>query len=184
MHLCAEGVRELGVDLKLCYLGNLGSIRNILRARDYVRRLACEFDIVHAQFGSACAFATAGATNIPKVLSLCGSDWYRYKETLCYQAIHGLISTAMTRLVIRNYDTIITMSHRMEKEVKGVYPNLHVQSFPSPVSLEDFKPINKQDARTKLGFSNDGVNGFFSHHSTDKPDQACSLGNRGSKTSK
>lgn len=152
MYLLAEGVRKLGIDLELSYLGNLRSISNLYRAREKVRRIADEFDILHAQFGSACAFATAVATKIPKVLSLRGSDWYWYKEKLNYHAIHGFISSLMTRMVICNYDIVVAMSHRMVKDIRSFYPNLPVLFIPDPINIQFFKPLNKQPARSTLGF--------------------------------
>lgn len=155
MYLCADGVRELGVDLELFYLGNLRSLRNLFYARKQVRRIASSFDVVHAQFGSACAFATAGVGKVPKVLSLRGSDWYWYRERLNYQAIHSLMAALITRVVIRNYASIITMSLRMKKEVERAYRDVHVLSIPDPVDIQDFKPLHKQCARSELGFPTD-----------------------------
>ena len=56
VHTSARGIRASGVDLQLEYVGNLRSISQILRARKRIRDIAREFDIVHAQYGSACAF--------------------------------------------------------------------------------------------------------------------------------
>lgn len=153
MKIFAKGIRELGVDVELCYLGNLRSARNFWQARSLVKSIAGDFDIVHAQFGSACALATAAATHVPKVLSLRGSDWHRYKEKWNYLAIHSLMATAMTKRVIRDFDAVIVMSHRMVKEIRSVYPNAPVLKMPDPINLQNFTPLDKQVARALLGFS-------------------------------
>ena len=155
MYMFADGIRELGVDLELFYLGNLRSVPNLFDARKRLKGIGRYFDVIHAQFGSACAFATAGVKNVAKVLSLRGSDWYWYKEKLNCQAMHGLVATLMTRLVMREYDTIVTMSHRMEAEVQRVCHDADVATIPCPVNIHAFKPINKQSARAELGFARD-----------------------------
>ena len=58
MNIAAGGLRALGVDLHLEFLGNLRSFGNLRQARRHVRDLAAGFDVVHAQYGSACALAT------------------------------------------------------------------------------------------------------------------------------
>ena len=75
MNTAAEGLRAAGVDLTLEYLGNLRSPGNLARARARVRARARDFDLVHAQYGSACALATNGARGVPSVLSIRGNDW-------------------------------------------------------------------------------------------------------------
>ena len=63
INIAAGGLRSLGVDLHLEFLGNMRSIRNLQRARQRVRALALGFDVIHAQYGSACALATAAAAS-------------------------------------------------------------------------------------------------------------------------
>ncbi len=155
MHLFAEGLRKLGVDLTLCYLGNLRSLRTLCRAGAMVKDMAPDFDLVHAQFGSACSIAVSFVKNTPKILSLRGSDWYRYKASLNLIAVHGFIATAMTRIALKKYDAVITMSHRMANEVKQMYPATQVCTIPDPINLEIFRPLDKCAARAALGFSGD-----------------------------
>ena len=155
MHISAEGVRKRGFDLELCYLGNLRSVKNIMCAREQIKRVAGDFDLVHAQFGSACAFATTGAKHTPNVLSLRGSDWYRYREKWNFQAAHGLMATAMTRQVVDKFDAVVVMSNRMAVDVHRKYPNVNVITIPDPINLQAFRPIDKQAARAELGFPDD-----------------------------
>ncbi len=61
MHILVGGMKELGVDIHLKYLGNLRSPLDLYKARYSLREMSAKFDIVHAQFGSACAFVCAAA---------------------------------------------------------------------------------------------------------------------------
>ena len=155
MHMLADGVRNSGVDIDLRYLGNLRSARNLLIARRMIKRVACEFDLIHAQFGSACAVATAGGKNTVKLLSLRGSDWYRYNEKWNYESLHSLIATVMSRSVLKQFDAVVVMSNRMAVDVHERYPDVNLVTIPDPINLLVFKPIDKMAARAALGCPND-----------------------------
>lgn len=155
MYISAAGLRARNIKLELCYLGNLRSVKNLLRARAMVSRIAGDFDLIHAQSGSACAVATAGARNVPKVVTLRGSEWHWYREKWNWDMIHGFFANAMTRKVLEKYDSIITVSHRMTNEVKSNFVDMSVSTIPSPIDLKSFRPVDKHTARAKLGFPDD-----------------------------
>ncbi len=155
MHLMAQGMRDAGVDVDLCYLGNLRSYRNMLEACSLVKGRASEYDLVHSQFGSACAVVTSRVDSVPTVLSLRGSDWYRCRGLLSFSALHGMLSTLMTRSVLSGFNSVVTMSYRMKNEILRMYPDLDVDVIPSPIDLDSFKPSNRSEARNLLGFSGD-----------------------------
>jgi glycosyltransferase involved in cell wall biosynthesis len=151
MRVFAEGVRAQGVELDLHYLGNLARPDNLLRARAEVNRIASRYDMVHAQFGSACAVATAGVTDVPKLLSLRGSDWYRFVHRLGGEALHSLLAVGMSRSVMRRFDAVIVMSHRMKAEVGSKFRNLRVEYLPDPIDLARFAPLDRRAARKAVG---------------------------------
>ena len=154
MHITAEGVRKLGVDLTLLYIGNLRSIDGLLQARKNVRQLAGKYDLIHAQYGSACAVSSAAAKGIPKVLSIRGNDWSVHSNKLDFHFLHTRLARFMTRAVIREYNAIITVSNRIASEVQCLYPNSRIFTIPSPIDLERFIPLDKERARAALGFPN------------------------------
>src|SRR5437773_1279161 len=98
MFSAAEGLRALGVDVELEYLGNLRSPMNLLRARTWLRARAKEFDLVHAQYGSACALAASAVTTCPKVVSIRGNDWNLHSTSIGFLALHTRLARFMTRL--------------------------------------------------------------------------------------
>lgn len=154
MHTAAEGIRARGIDLHLEYLGNLRSPAQILRARAHVRRLASNFDLVHAQFGSACALVTAAAVGVPKVLTIRGSDWATFDATFGYLYLHTRLAAAMTRRSIKSFDAVISVSDRVAAEIVGVAPDSFVVVLPSPIDLAMFVPRNKGEAKALLGHPN------------------------------
>ena len=169
MHQFAANMDYFGVDLQLFYTGPLYNIKNVYKVRDEIASLSWKFDIVHAQFGSACSIVTAGA-KVKKIVSLRGSDWYKYKGSTAWGSLHSLFATLMTRIAIRHYDAVITMSQRMSNEVKQKFPGAAVYTIPDPINLRKFRPIDKYYARKKLfGTNNLGVWVLFTTMSTTNP---------------
>lgn len=147
MFKAADGLRELGIDIECEYLGNLRSPVNIMKARRRLKIISREYDLVHAQYGSACALATAAVDSCPKVLSLRGSDWNLYSYACGYLHWHSRLAKMMTRFSIRKYDCIVTVSKRMELELRKVVPNMRCSVIPAPIDLERFIPADKSSER-------------------------------------
>src|SRR2546427_5917802 len=88
VNIAAQGLRSRGLDLEVEYLGNLRSIRTLWRARERIRKLATGFDVVHAQYGSACSMATAAAVGVPKGLSIPGNDLSVHNSDARFYYLH------------------------------------------------------------------------------------------------
>jgi len=151
VHTTAAGLRARGVDLELEYLGNLRSIPQLLRARRRVRRLARQFDVVHAQFGSACAVATAAARDVPKLVTIRGSDWNVHRATRGFIHFHTRTASAFTKSTLRSYEGVLAVSSRLAADLARFAPRAHIAVSPSPVDLSRFVPVDKQHARALLG---------------------------------
>lgn len=154
MHTAAEGLRDLGVEVELLYLGNLRSVSNLLKAREHVRRLSTQFDLVHAQYGSACAMANGAAEGVPKLLSIRGNDWAVHSEKVNFLFWHTRLARFMTRSVLHKYDAVLTVSTRIAREIQCLYPDTRIASIPSPINLDRFIPRDKESARAAVGFPN------------------------------
>ena len=151
MHTTAEGLRARGVDLRLEYLGNLRSPMQVLRARTRVRQLASQFDLVHAQFGSACALATAAAEGVPKLLTVRGNDWATHDATIGFLYFHTRVAASLTRRAISSFDGIIAVSRRLATQITGLSPGALVVVLPSSVDLSVFSPKDREMARAQFG---------------------------------
>lgn len=153
VHKAAEAIRARGVDLELEYLGNLRSVPQLLAARKRVRRMAANFDLVHAQFGSACALATSAVDSVPKVVTIRGSDWNVHRASRGFFYFHTRLASAFTRLSINSYDVVLSVSRRVAVELQRFAPSAHVEVSPSPVDLLRFVPRDKREARALLGYA-------------------------------
>jgi teichuronic acid biosynthesis glycosyltransferase TuaC len=156
MNIAASGLRARGVDLHCEYLGNLRSVRNLAAARRRLPQLGKEFDVVHAQYGSACGFATTAIEGIPKVLSVRGNDWNVHDEALGFHYFHTRLARWMTRRAMSHYEVVLTVSRRVAADVQAFARDARIVSMPSPVDLGRFVPRDKKEARAMLGFLNSG----------------------------
>jgi len=152
VHTTAGGIRASGVDLQLEYVGNLRSIKQILRARKRIRNIAGKFDVVHAQYGSACAFVTTAAKGVPKVLTIRGSDWQIHRSSLDFLNFHTRLAAILTKVSIGSYDCVTSVSNRISVELSAFVPDTRIKVLPSPIDLSRFVPVHKREARRRLGF--------------------------------
>jgi teichuronic acid biosynthesis glycosyltransferase TuaC len=150
MNTTAAGLIRRGVEPHCEYLGNLRSVRTLWRARRRVSSLAPSFDVIHAQYGSACALATSVADAPAKVVSIRGNDWTVHAEP-GFHYVHSRLARLMTRRAIPRFDAVVTVSNRLAAEVRARWPDMRVQALPSPIDLDRFVPRDKADARARLG---------------------------------
>lgn len=150
INTAAEGLRARGVDLHLEFLGNLRSIPNLLRARQRVREMSADYDVVHAQYGSACALVTAGVDEVPTVLSVRGNDWNVHHDSFSFAYFHTRLARAMTRMAIGSYDCVLAVSERMASQLARFAPGAYLDTLPSPIDLDRFVPMERAQARAQL----------------------------------
>lgn len=152
MRTAAEGLSARGIEVQLEYLGNLRSPAQLLRARTHVRSMASSFDLVHAQFGSACAWATSFAEGAHRLLSLRGSDWHTFDSTRGFLYYHTRLASRLTKMTLRAYDRILVESQRMAAEVAEFAPYAQIAVVTAPVDLERFVPCDRRAAKARQGF--------------------------------
>lgn len=155
MNVAASGLRSRGIQLHCEYLGNLRSLRNLRAARHRVRQMARDFDVVHAQYGSACGLATSAMPGIPKVVSIRGNDWNLHSSSIDFDYFHTRLARWMTRRALPRYDLVLTVSRRVAADVQRSMPGVRTVPLPSAIDLERFVPRDKSDARKLLGFPGD-----------------------------
>ena len=154
VNIAAAGMRACGVDVHLEYLGNLRSGTGLAAARKRMSEITKGFDLVHAQYGSACALATSAAEGLPKVVSIRGNDWNLHSESLGFLYGHTRLARGMTRWSLGGYDCILSVSDRIGSELRAFAPRARIETFPSPIDLERFVPRDKLEAWAQLGYPN------------------------------
>jgi glycosyltransferase involved in cell wall biosynthesis len=148
----AQAVSALGVKVEVEYLGNLRSVSRLLKTRRQIGKMADGFDVVHAQFGSACALATAAVERKPKVLTIRGSDWSVHNSSIGYEYFHARLSTLFTKLAIGSYQGVISVSRRVAEDLQRAAPRAMMMVLPSPVDVKRFVPRDRKEAKALLGY--------------------------------
>ncbi len=159
MHKLAWAVQARGVTVDMLYTGALSSPIEAWRARRQLARLGREFDVLHAQYGSMCGWLVS-RTARPSVLSVRGSDWYSVDAGQWRERLHARVANALTRSSVARYSHIVSMSHRMKSEIEAFLDAKNDDSgrvtvVTDGLSLKQFQPIARDEARRELGFAGD-----------------------------
>ena len=109
------------------------------------------FDVVHAQFGSACALVTAAVEGIPRIVTIRGSDWNTH-DGFGFLYFHTRLAATLTRHSLGAYEQVISVSRRAAAGLARAAPHAPVAVLPSPVDLSRFAPRDKQEAKGQLGY--------------------------------
>lgn len=131
-----ESLRAAGVTMDVVHIATRRSRLNyLLGIRQVGRALdAQHFDLIHVHFG-LCGLTTAWQRRCPVVISYCGSD-----------IMHPL-NLRLSRWVARRAATIIVKSERL----KRVLGDARAHVIPNGVDLSLFRPMDRQEARIRLG---------------------------------
>jgi len=155
VHQLATEMREQGVTLELHATGSLRGVRRLLAARRRVTEISRNYDLAHAQFGSACAIVTARA-HCPRVLTLRGTELLGCDTGTVWNRLHGWAARGMTRAALPAYERVVVVSQRMREELRQhCGRSTEVVVLPSGIDLTRFFPRDRARARARLGFAGD-----------------------------
>ncbi len=155
MHVLAEKMRELGVELQLHYTGCLKSVRGYRAVAKQIREISARYDLVHSQFGSACGYLAASAQG-PKILTLRGTDLLGSDTGGFRNRLHGRLVRWMTGRSIPSYARVLVASQRMRSElIRHHKREAGIEILPSGINLQKFQPLSREQARQQLGCADD-----------------------------
>jgi hypothetical protein len=123
--------------------GDSRSLRHYLQFQGRALSASFEgYDLVHANYGLTGA-AALGQPNLPVVVSLWGSDLYGSAGTV-------------SRVVARLAEEVIVMSDAMATEL-----DQPCSVVPHAVDIDTFQPMARGEARTAVGWPDDGKQVLF-----------------------
>ena len=140
MHTALRGLQDIGVDVQLEYLGNLRSPFQMMSSRKRICALSRNFDVVHAQYGSACAWATSAIEDTPLIVTLRGSDFLIGETSWNIVGLHNLCARALTISVLHRFSAVCAISNRMAREITSGGLAKQIIVLPSPLDLDLWRP--------------------------------------------
>jgi glycosyltransferase involved in cell wall biosynthesis len=153
--ILAEEMRRQGVQVDLYSTGSLRSVVRLMAARREVTRLSRQYDIVHAQFGSACACVSAGAL-CHRIVTLRGTELLGCDTGPLWYRLHGAAARKMTGVSLPYFERVVVMSHRMREELRCYHGRqAGVEILPCGIDLTRFYPRERSTAREALGYAGD-----------------------------
>jgi glycosyltransferase involved in cell wall biosynthesis len=150
MHTTAEALRRAGVDVQLVHLGDLRRPGSVHAARRLICQLADSFDLVHAQYGSACALAGLHCGK-PLVVSIRGNDWNVHSETFHWLWLHTRLARWASSRALRSATAAVTVSHRIAHDISSSFGHLHVATIPSTIDLARWQPRPRFEREHRVG---------------------------------
>ncbi len=154
MHELHASLSKTDIKPVMIGLGNLSSPLRIPFAFRQLKYETHDFDIIHAQYGSACGFLVSYLEK-PKLLTLRGSDWYGYIGDSFLSSIRSNVAPLLTRLSLSRFHRIVTVSNKIKYEVSNNIPKKIICVLPSGIDLNLFRPLDRMQARRRMGYPND-----------------------------
>ena len=151
----ARSLADLGWDVTLSVVDDRTSIhgiaRNVRRLRAEVARSGAE--IVHAQYGTVtAAVADAARGVLPLVISFCGSDLLGTSEPGLVWRMRTHASRSIGLVAAWRAQSLVVKSHNLISALPGLLRS-RAEIIPNGVDDKVFAPLNRADARSKLGWS-------------------------------
>ncbi|MDB4513366.1 glycosyltransferase [Akkermansiaceae bacterium] len=147
-----DSLVDFGLEVDYGHLSERKSGLGLLKAGMEIRRRSSQkdVDLVHVLWGSTTGLITCLFSTKPVVVSFCGSDLLGSKgkdgRLTCSGRVNRIISGCVARLANWN----ITKSNSMAAELP-FSAQRKTSVIPNGVNLRGFYPMDREEARTKLG---------------------------------
>jgi teichuronic acid biosynthesis glycosyltransferase TuaC len=153
-----RALREAGVDVDVMVYDGGWSVGKYRRALSQLRERmrANQYDLIHAYFGQ-CGLVARAQTKLPVVITYGGSDVEGspiYKGRSRYK--HYVLTT-VSRVLSLLADQVIVVSDNLGKKL----PRKDYHVITIALDLDMFKPMDKAEARAKLGLPQDRALALF-----------------------
>lgn len=151
----ARSLSVLGWAVSLSVVDDRTSIRgiaqNVRRLRSEVARSGAE--VVHAQYGTVTAMVADTVRGaLPLVISFCGTDLLGTPEPGLRWCIRNQVSRLSGLVAAYRAQGLIVKSHNLLRALPPVLRS-RAEIIPNGVDSTVFAPLNRADARSKLGWN-------------------------------
>jgi teichuronic acid biosynthesis glycosyltransferase TuaC len=159
-----EGLRDVGVDVRVLHVDRDKEGRSAyrkLKARIWAALAAEPADVVHAMYGGVIAGIVVRATDLPTVVSICGSDILGSPAARSVDRLASIWSVRATRHAVGRADAMIAKSQNLREALPGELDPSRVFVIPNGLDRSLFKPLDQAECRRALGWDPDRCHIFF-----------------------
>jgi teichuronic acid biosynthesis glycosyltransferase TuaC len=149
-----ENLMNSKINVIPLYLTNRYNLKILFRFSQKVKKAIKHYnpDIVHIQTGTAASFLFFVRINIPIIITIGGSELLGYPGNNLLWKIRGKIASWMTIKASAKAKKLIVVSSNLKK-VLPLELKKRATVIPRAVNTTFFKPMNKNDAKRKLGWN-------------------------------
>jgi glycosyltransferase involved in cell wall biosynthesis len=164
-----ESLEELGVEFELIHMHDETSL-NVLEARKAVRHALHKgsFDLIHVHYGIKATLAALGH-GIPIVATYHGTDINGYRITSLSNMLRSIVLSSAAFLVrqcTRFEKAVVVMNQAMKERLpNSSQAKTHV--IPMGIDLSKFSRVDRNVARSTLGWDNAPVIAFNNNNNED-----------------
>jgi glycosyltransferase involved in cell wall biosynthesis len=166
-----RGIRQIGLDVDVMFLDRRQKGMSVyLRLGRQVRARIVSYqpDLVHVMYGGAMADeVTRAVADRPTIVSFCGSD-------LLGEPLSGILRKLLAGYgVMASYRAarracgVVVKSKNLHDALPGDADRSKVRIIPNGVDLERFQPLNRDECRKQLGWSDHRLHVLFPTNSGD-----------------
>jgi glycosyltransferase involved in cell wall biosynthesis len=150
-----ESLSNLGITTRIVDMRGIPKLKYLL-AIPKIRKLAREVDVIHAHFGY-CGWLAWISTRLMKnrpaiVMSFMGDDLLGTPKADGSLEWPSRVQAWINRRFARRMDSVIVKS----EEMAGKISSCPSQVIPNGVDMNTFRPISKQEARSRLNWESSG----------------------------
>ncbi len=170
------GLRRAGIDVEVMFVDREGDGMAAYRAvgsRVRAALTAGTYDLVHVMYGGILADLATRASDVPTMVSFCGSDLLGAKRAGMVRRLVAGYGVRASHRAAKRADGVIVKSANLRDALPGDVDRAHVQIIPNGVDFERFRPLSPEDCRRGLGWDDDGFHVVF--HDRADPDKRLEL---------
>lgn len=150
-----KGLREAGADVRVLFFDRVKAGRSIYAALPKLLRVAIEQyrpDIVHSMYGGIMAAIVASRSEMPHIVSFCGTDLLGelYRNPL--KILTTQIGIKASHYSARKSAAVIVKSENLRRALPRSIPREKVHTIPNGIDLERFRPLDSVSCRRRLGW--------------------------------
>ncbi|MEX2567694.1 MAG: glycosyltransferase family 4 protein [Cyclobacteriaceae bacterium] len=128
--------------------GILGYLKHILLLYKKINNESSQYDIIHAHYTLSGWVAFFAAMNKTKVLTYMGTDAYGLVNNSVKDYFVSFLLIIQGFAIQYLYEELIFKSKNL---LKNIFLKKNVNIIPNGVNLQEFRPIQKEECRIKLG---------------------------------